>query len=60
MINKNHKGRLFTKIFGSEENKNNVLELYNALNGTNYDDADQLEITTIEDVIYMGYSPATV
>ena len=55
MINKNHKDRLFIKLFGTEENKENLLELYNALNGTDYKDVDQLEITTIEDVIYMGY-----
>ena len=34
MINRKHKDRLFTKIFGAEENKSNLLELYNALNDT--------------------------
>jgi hypothetical protein len=30
------------------------MSLYNALNDTNYDDLDELEITTIDDCIYMG------
>lgn len=53
-INREHKDRLFRLIFGSEENKTNLLELYNALNDTSYSKLDGLEITTIEDVIYMG------
>ncbi len=52
--NKKHKDRLFRLIFGSEENKENILSLYNALNGTDYTDAGQIEITTIDDVLYMG------
>ena len=31
-----------------------MLSLYNALNGTEYDDVDALELFTIEDVIYLG------
>lgn len=53
-INREHKDRLFRLIFGREENKKNLLELYNALNNTNYSELNDLEITTIEDVIYMG------
>ena len=53
-INREHKDRLFRLIFGSEGNKRNLLELYNALNDTSYSELDDLEITTIEDVIYMG------
>ena len=31
-----------------------MLDLYNALNGTGYTDDSLLEITTIQDVVYMG------
>ena len=54
MINNKHKDRLFRKILGDEKNKANLLELYNALNDTEYSNLDDLEITTIDDVIYMG------
>lgn len=53
-INREHKDRLFRLIFGSEENKKNLLALYNALNDTCYSEVDDLQITSIEDVIYMG------
>jgi hypothetical protein len=54
MINREHKDRLFKLIFGEEKNKGNLLDLYNAINNTDYDDASQLHIMTIEDCIYMG------
>ena len=54
MINKKHKDRLFRKIFGYEKYKENLLSLYNALNDTDYMDVNDLVITTIDDVIYMG------
>ena len=50
-INREHKDRLFRWIFN---NKKDLLELYNAVNGTSYADPEQLEINTLEDVIYMG------
>ncbi|MBQ4530352.1 MAG: Rpn family recombination-promoting nuclease/putative transposase [Lachnospiraceae bacterium] len=53
-INREHKDRLFRLIFGKEEYKQNLLELYNALNDTSYNNLDDLKITTIEDVVYMG------
>jgi predicted transposase YdaD len=53
-INREHKDRLFRLIFGREENKKNLLELYNALNDTHYSELDDLKLTTIDDVIYMG------
>ena len=56
MIQHKHKDRLFTFLFGREENKKNLLSLYNALNDKNYTDLDELEINTIEDVIYLGYN----
>jgi hypothetical protein len=39
-------------LFGS--NKESLLSLYNAINHTSYQNPDELEITTIDDVIYMG------
>ena len=53
-ISRNNKDRLFCFIFGREENKRWTLELYNAVNGTNYTDPDDVDITTMEDVVYMG------
>ncbi len=46
---------LFIAIFGrdSERSKRWRLNLYNALNGTNYTDPDALELNTIENVIYI-------
>lgn len=50
-----YKDRLFKFIFGqeSDDSKKWRLQLYNALNGTNYNDPDALKINTIENVIYM-------
>ncbi len=53
-VNRNVKDRLFCFIFGREENKRWILELYNAVNGTAYSNPDDVEITTMEDIIYMG------
>ena len=50
-INRKYKDRLFVKLF---QDKKNILELYNALNGTSYSNVDDVEITTIDDVVYMG------
>ena len=50
-VNKKYKDRLFRFIFG---NRREMLALYNALNGTHYTDPEQLEIMTLEDVIYMN------
>ena len=53
-INREHKSRLFSYIFGREETKARTLSLYNSLSGTNYTNPDDITITTIEDVVYMG------
>ena len=47
------KDRFFRFLFGNESRKEYTLSLYNALNGTDYTDVNDLEITTIDDVIYM-------
>lgn len=54
MINKEHKDRLFCFLFGSESNKEWTLSLYNAVNGTDHRDADDILFTTMDDAIYMG------
>ena len=50
-----YKDRLFKAIFGrsTEESKKWRLDLYNALNGTEYPDPNELELNTIENVIYI-------
>ena len=53
-INRQFKDRLFWRIFGSTEYKKYALALYNALNGTNYENADELQLYTIDDAVYMG------
>ena len=53
-INRKYKDRLFTLLFGRSENRAWTLELYNAVNGSSYDNPEDLEITTIEDALYMG------
>ena len=53
-VNREYKDRLFRLLFGQEENKENMLSLYNALNHTAYTDPKDLTITTIDDVIYVG------
>lgn len=50
-VNRNYKDTLFRKLFG--ENKTNALSLYNAVNDSSYTDEDNLEFTTLEDVIYI-------
>ncbi len=53
-VNREHKDRLFCFIFGRMENRAWTLSLYNAVNGTGYTNPDEIEITTMEDVVYMG------
>ena len=50
--NMKHKDVLFRMIFSD---KKDLLELYNAVNDTDYQDMDALTITTLEDALYMGY-----
>ena len=52
-INRKYKDRLFRLRFGSEEYKEDILSIYNALNGTSYSNVDDISITTIDDVIYI-------
>lgn len=54
-VNRKYKDNLFRMIFGREEYKENLLSLYNAINGTSHTDLDSLTINTLENVIYMSY-----
>ena len=50
-VNNKYKDRLFKFIFKEKED---LLQLYNAVNSTDYDNPDDIEVNTLEDVIYMG------
>lgn len=50
-VQRNVKDRLFRFLF--EKDREALLQLYNALNGTDYRDASQLEIVTIESAVYV-------
>ncbi|MBR1442407.1 MAG: hypothetical protein IJ583_02615, partial [Firmicutes bacterium] len=53
-VTREHKDRLFKFIFGNPGYKEWTLSLYNAVNGTDYTNAEDIRLTTIEDVVYMG------
>lgn len=49
-FNRKYKDVLFRRIF---REKKDLLDLYNALNGSTYKDPEVLEVVTMEDVIFM-------
>ena len=49
--NPQYKSTLFSTIFSEKEN---ALEMYNALNGTDYDDPDEITITTLKNVVFLN------
>ena len=49
--NREHKDRFFKKVFST---KKALLSLYNAVNGTEYTNPDDIEINTIEDFLYLN------
>ncbi|MCH5255537.1 MAG: hypothetical protein J1F41_11480 [Lachnospiraceae bacterium] len=51
-VQRNYKDSFFRMLFKDREN---LLSLYNALNKTGYTDVDGLEITTLENAVYMNY-----
>ena len=51
-VNRKYKDTIFRMLFKEKEN---LLSLYNAVNGTAYVDTDELEITTLQDAVYMNY-----
>ena len=48
--NRNYKSSIFTMLFSEKER---LLELYNAVRGTDYKDPELLEINTLENAIYI-------
>lgn len=52
-INIEYKDRLFKSIFGRTDNKQWTLDLYNAVNGTDYRNPDELQFNTIGEVLYL-------
>ena len=53
-VNEEHKDRVFKFLFGNPENKEWTLELYNAINGSNYKNPQDIQFNTIEDAVYLG------
>ena len=53
-VNRRHKDRLFGFLFGNEAHRDWTLSLYNAVSGSSHSNPDDILITTISDVIYMG------
>ena len=51
-VQRNYKDSIFRMLF---KDKENLLSLYNALNRTDYTDVEGLEITTLENAVYMSY-----
>ena len=49
-VRQTHKDRPFCNLFSKKEN---ALSLYNALNGTDYKNENELEIVTLEDALYL-------
>ena len=49
--NRMYKSRIFAMLFSD---RNELLKLYNAINGTSYDDQDLLQVNTLENAIYMS------
>ena len=50
-MQRNYKDTVFRMLFN---NKEALLSLYNAINGTHYDKTDDLEIITLENAVYMA------
>ena len=57
-VNRQYKDRVFRMIFNSREK---LLELYNAMNGTDYEDAEEqvneCRQYTVEDIFCCAYAP---
>lgn len=52
LLNRKHKNDVFCMLF---HDRTALLSLFNAINGSNYTDPNELEITTIGDAIYIGH-----
>ena len=51
-VNKKYKDTVFRMLFG--KNRDELLKLYNAVNDSDYTNADDLKINTLEDAIYLS------
>lgn len=51
-INHKYKDHIFRLVF---RNRKHMLALYNAINGTDYTNPEDLDVRTLEDAIYLGY-----
>ena len=51
IANRKYKDTVLRMLF---TDRKNLLSLYNAVNGSSYEDPDALEIVTLENAIYMG------
>lgn len=49
--NRMYKSRIFAMLFSD---RNELLKLYNAINGTSYDDPDLFQVNTLENAVYMS------
>ena len=54
IVNRRHKDTLFCLIFGRQQNRQWTLSLYNAVNGSDYQDPDVIEFNTLEEALFMG------
>lgn len=54
VVNMEYKDRLLNFIFGSPENREWTLSLYNAVNHSDYKDPELIEFNTIKEVLYLG------
>ena len=54
LMRREYKDSVFRYLFGRYENKENLLSLYNALNGTDYKNKDDLRINTIDGILSLG------
>lgn len=52
--NTKYKDRLFCSIFGKPEHKDWLLSIVNAISNSHYTIEDEMEITTLEDVIFIN------
>ena len=52
-VNTEHKDRVFKFLFGNPANKHWTLNLYNAINGSDYSNPEDIRFNTIEDAVYL-------
>lgn len=51
--NRNYKDAFFKKVFGNEKYKGNALSLFNTVMGSNYDNPNDIDIVTLENVLLL-------